>query len=380
MRTEKHLDPLDFEEKLLLPEAQDFFNERTEGFEEEEKNKQFKILLECITKENVRRVTEEQPLLSVQEEKYLIQYGVRTIEKFKPEGLRLQYINPLEGTIKGHHDERSVFIACEFAKQMFRNLDEEIDKLVEEQGEVLKNILDSGEKMIFVCTHPSWNTLPLPTLLLQKIQKNYVESDKTRILLAPAPTMPIKKISGHGFNVKELLKGLGLDILVTTPDNPDREKDADVRELGEKSRSIAARKLLEFSNEKDTSLLIAPEGTTTPVDENGKYKLKTVSKGTVSSLHMLGVQRNRTEDERKHFILFGMAEENRQRKEIEPTKIQINMEILSPEQLAELDNEGNNEKSAFVEKVMVKLAELVDGTYEGLPTTTSQEHSSQELY
>jgi len=340
-------------------------------------------VFESVFNQNIKQAVEGKNLLPDDEVKYLIQYVLRTMEVFGIEGFSINYTSPLEGIIKGDYDKDVFDRANGLAHMLFHNLEEELDTLIEEYGETIEKILLAGEKMIFVCTHPSWLTLSMPTFILKKIQEKYnipcyVEENNGRIILAPTVIMAVKEIGGgEELNVKKFLNGMGLDIIVTTPNNTKREKDPEIKALGDRSRVIAGKNLIKFSEEKGTSLSISPEGTITPIDEeSGKYKLKTAVDGTVGALYRLGVKRNKKENEKKHFILLGMMKEDMaEGSELKPTNIKIKMEALSPDQLADIDKVENHNKEAFTTALMTKLADLVGGEYQGASTASSEAHS-----
>ncbi|GEM_PF-4934664 len=339
------------------------------------------IFFEGIFNYNIKQATKGEPLLANQEIKGYIHYGIRTIERWGPEGLSLPYISPTEGVRKGAYEEKYFEEADALGKMLFQNLEEELDRLIEEHGETIRNILLAGEKMVFICTHPSLITLPVATLILKKVQKKYglpayVENNNMRVILAAATITPIKELGSWKLHVKELIKGMGIDVLLTIPDNPEMETDSEIKALGDKSRVIAARNLVAFSREEGTTLSIAPEGTTTPI-ENGKYKLKTLKKGggTEGSLYRLGVKDNKEEKKRKHFILLGMGKEDMEKgEELKPTNIKMRMETLSPENLSDIAEKEGNDKTAFSTTIMKKLANLVGGEYQG-STASSEERS-----
>ena len=381
-------DILSEENVLLLNEGIEKGHEEEKGKEKipytpEEKKLIKDRVFESVFNQNIKQAVEKKPLLSDQEVKYLIQYVLRTIEAFGIDGFSINYTGPLEGTIPGKYEKNVFDKANKLAHMLFQNLEEELDILIDEHGETIRDILLAGEKMVFVCTHPSWVTLAMPTFILKKIQKKYnipcyVEENNGRIILAPTVIMAVKEIGGgEELNVKKFLTGMGLDIIVTTPVNPDREKDPEIKELGDSSRIVAGKKLVNFSEEKGTSLLLAPEGSITPVDEEtGRYKLKMAKDGTVGAMHLLGARKNTKENERKHFVLLGMGKEDMEKgEELKPTNIKMKMEILSPEKLRQIaEEEGVQNKNAFATAIMEKLSDLVDGTYEGA-TASSEERS-----
>lgn len=332
-----------------------------------------------IDRVNYERQQAAEPPMSKEEMIYFFQYAPRAAQKAGLENYTPVWVDPLAGTLPGEWDEQKWEDVLAVGDYLFPNLRKEIQAVVEQYGTEMREILDRDENLVFVCTHPSWFTLAFPIEMLRQVDPKEWTDHIVSLVLAPGPMMFRKKIGPVTFDPGPMLRASGTNVLLTTPLNHGNETNADVKNMGDRSRDKFkiqfAREMAKMRSQGGRSLVLAPEGTTTPTDEvTGEYKLEKITDGTAGMLHRLAELGN------THFVLTGMGEEKIGRRDTDPTDISIDLQILPPEVLTEILKEsvaavesawkGGSEKEKeamivrdFGEVVMHRLAEIVDGTY-----------------
>lgn len=282
-----------------------------------------------------------------------LQYAPRAIEKTDGKPLVLDASSALK---EGKFSEILFQKFEQVVHSFFTNLEKEIHVFTEEHGNEIKEILEKKGNICWVCTHPSWYGLLIPAFLMGKIDEVVLKDSLISIITAIGPLMVEKEILGMKVNPQDILVALGINVLKTVPHNDEYEKNEYVLNFGNTMRRKFGRVFAslrgQMKGEGGISLIIAPEGTTTPISkEDGVYEIHSIDEETK---HLLKIC---CEIPNTYFVVLGISEENRNRKnDLEPTNITLKAKIISPEELQE-----RKTGRKFVEGVRQDMADSVGG-------------------
>ena len=282
-----------------------------------------------------------------------LQYCPRAIEKTDGRPFVMGTKDALrEGSFEEELFVKLEKVVCSF----FTNLTEEIDRFTEEHGDEIKEILEKKGNLVFVCTHPSWYGLLIPSFLMGKIDKSVLKDSLISMITAIGPLMVEKEILGMKVNPQDILVALGTNVLKTVPHKEEYEKNEDVLNFGNTMRYKFGREFAlergRMKREGGRSLIIAPEGTTTLVSEkDGTYEIYPIDAETDHLLQSCGEMSN------THFVILGISEEKRKRRnDLVPTNVTLKAKTISPKELQERIAGGE-----FIEGLRQDMADMVNG-------------------
>lgn len=311
------------------------------------------MMLEAIKKAVMCREKENKVALTTPEIFGNLQYSPRAIEKSGGKPFILDSSDARkEGLFNEELFQKLKYLVC----SIFKNLEQEIDKFVFSHGEEIEKILQQKGNIVFICTHPSWYGLITPTLFMEKIEKAVLEKSLISLITAIGPLMVEKEIMGMKINPQGLLETLGVNVLKTVPHKKEYETNDEVLSFGNTMRYKFNREFIQergkMKRDGGRSIIIAPEGTTTPVSKkDGKYEIASIDPETEHLLTIAGEVPN------TYFVVVGISEENKNRvNDLVPTNVEIQTKLISPIEIQEQIKLGTLAKT-----LRKDMAELVNG-------------------